>query len=147
LIRNGAQVVRDYLVCEADFPTEGGWIGDRPDEANPPGKELVDFLHTALQDHTSGISEVWNEEGYGWSFNCEREGVTVNILLQRLDHWLIIFSIVSLVPRFLRSSRYETALTAICEQVKKIIRSDCRFRDIRWFTRTEYDAFGRAKIS
>jgi hypothetical protein len=146
MIDNGAQVVRDHLVCEADFPSEGGWTGDRPDEANPPSKEFADFLHAALQDHTSGMSEVWNEEGYGWSFNCERERVTVNILLQRLDHWLIIFSIVSLVPRFLRSLRYEAALKAICEQVEKTIRSDNRFRDIRWFTLAEYDAFGRAKI-
>ena len=134
-------MVRDYLVCEADFPREGGWIGDDPDGANPPGRDLVDFLQSSLRDCAASITELWNEEGYGWAFNCELDRVTINVLVQRTDHWLIICSIVSLVPRCLRPRRCATALSRVCDHLDRAVRSDVRFRDVRWFTCAEYVQF------
>jgi acyl carrier protein len=136
-------VLRDYLTCEADFPSEGGWIGDNPDEANPPGQQLAVFLQETLRGHAEGITELWKEEGYGWAFNCEWDRVTINVLVQRPDdHWLVICSIVSLLPRFLRSRRYEMALSNLCYYLDGVVRADRRFRDVRWFTRAEYEDSG-----
>lgn len=132
-------MVRDYLVCEADFPREGGWIGDTSDEANPPGQELAEFLQATLRECTTRLSELWNEEDYGWAFNCDWERVTINVLVQRIDHWLIICSIVSLVPRFLRTRRYEAALSGLCYHLDGAVRQDSRFSDVRWFTSAEYE--------
>lgn len=129
---------RDHLVCKADFPGEGGWIADRADESNPPGRELAEFLHAALHGYTTAMSEVWNEEDFGWSFNCDRERVTINVLVQHLEHWLIICRIVSFMPRFLRSRRYQAALNDVCKKIDRTARADSRFRDLQWFTREEY---------
>jgi hypothetical protein len=130
-------VTRDFLTCEGDFPTEGGWIGDNPDQENPPGHELAVFVHEALRGATTRLSEIWNEEGYGWAFNCDWDRVTINVLVQRIDHWLIICSIVSLMPRFLRSRRYNEALSALCYHLDGLVRADKRFNNVRWFAAAE----------
>jgi len=76
-------VIRDHLACEADFP----WIGsDDPVEANPPGRELAHFILAALSPHADHVNEVWNEEGFGWSFNVRFNRVTINVLVQGGDN-------------------------------------------------------------
>lgn len=133
--------IQNYLTCEADFDREGGWIGDVPDESQPPGRDSIGFLHSVLLSETCQLSEIWNEEWYGWSFNIEREGITLNILVQYVDHWLILCSNVSLLPRFLRSSRHEVALKFMCDRIDRTIRDDARFRHSRWLTASEYAEF------
>ena len=132
-------MVRDYLVCEADFPSECVWI-DRSKEPIPAGNELADALQAMLCDRTSKMSEIWNHEAHGWSFNCEWNRVTINVLVTQMDHWLIVFRIVSLLPWFLRSSRYYAALRSVCEYIDSSAGSDNRFRDLRWFTRLEFES-------
>lgn len=51
-------VARNYLTCEADFPTEGGWIGDSPDPENPPGQEPTVFFHQSLRGVTTRFSDL-----------------------------------------------------------------------------------------
>jgi len=137
--------IRNYLSCEADFDSEGGWIGDLPNENQPPGLDLIEFLQSAIRPHTQSVSDVWNEEGYGWSFNCEKDRTTVNVLVQFVDHWLIICHIVSFVPRFLRSQRFDIALKSACDELDRAARADARFRDLRWFTATEYADFEKKR--
>jgi hypothetical protein len=136
-------MIRDYLVCESDFPCEGGWIGDIPDEREPPGRELAEFLQTTLHNRAAYMSNLWNEEGYGWSFNFDWNRVTINLLVQYIDHWLITCGIVSLRPRFLQPARYESALSGACYQLDRVLRSDNRFRDRRWYSCSEYEQFAR----
>jgi hypothetical protein len=132
-------VVRDYLVCEADFPRKGGWIGDRPDDTNPAGRELAEFIRASLREHVTRLSELWNEEGFGWSFNCAWDAVTVNVRVQRLDHWLVICSVISLLPQLLRPRRYKIALSGMCYYLDRVLRSNPRFRNVRWLTRAEFE--------
>jgi hypothetical protein len=134
-------VVRDYLICDADFPTEGVWDGDRPLE--PPGRELAEILRAMVAGRVADMTELWNEEDYGWSFNCDWDGVTMNVLVQRIDHWLIICQVVSLLPRFIRPRRYDAAFTALCYHLDRAIRVDARFRNLRWLTAQEYRRGGR----
>ena len=134
-------MVRNFLVCEADFPNERNENIVDGGEPIPPGRELAEFLQTVLRDHTDKMSEVWNEEDYAWGFNCDWDRVAINVQAGRVDdRWLLIFSIVSIVPRFLRSRKYEVALRNLCERVDLAVRTDSRFRDVRWCTRTEFEA-------
>jgi hypothetical protein len=130
-------VIRDHLSCEADFP----WIGpDDPVEANPPGRELAEFIQARLQPHATRISDVWNEEGFGWSFNSNFNRVTINVLVESDEqHWLIVCSIVSVLQAFLRRRRCDAELSTACERIDQLVRSDKRFRNIQWFTRQEYE--------
>ena len=130
-------MIRDHLACEADFP----WIGpDDPVEANPPGRELAEFIHAALRPHAARTSDVWNHEGFGWSFNSRFDRVTINVLVASDDqNWLISCSIVSLLPSFLRPRRCDAALSDACGRIDQLVRSDTRFRNIQWYTRREYE--------
>ena len=51
-----AVVSRSILLCEADFPTEGGYIGDEPDQEHPAGEELAAFLSESLRGRASRMS-------------------------------------------------------------------------------------------
>ena len=135
--------IQNYLSCDADFDKDGGWIGDLPDESRPPGRDLIEVLRSALIPDTSKASEIWNEEGYGWSFNCERNGITINVLVQFSERWLIICSVVTLKPRFLRSARYDAALLSVRDIVDCAVIADIRFRNPHWFTAAEYVQFER----
>ena len=132
-------MIRDHLACEADFP----WIGsDDPVEANPPGRELAHFILAALSPHADHVNEVWNEEGFGWSFNVRYNRVTINVLVAggNLEDWLISCHIISLLRRYLFPHQYEAALGEVCGRIDQLARSDARFRNIQWFTREEYEA-------
>ncbi len=134
-------MVRDHLLCDADFPTE--WIETcGASEPIPPGRVLAHYLQAILDDNAVRATEVWNEEDYAWAFNCQHQRITICVQAARLEnHWLIIFTIVSLVPRFLRSQIYERSLQAICDVIDKALKSDNRFHNLRWFSAAEFDAF------
>lgn len=140
-----SEEIRNYLSCEANFDSEGGWVGDVPNENQPPGRDLIEFLLSSIRPHTQSVSEIWNEEGYGWSFNCEKDRTTLNVLVQFVDHWLIICHTVSLVPRFLRSRRFDAALKRTCDEIDRAARADARFRELRWFTTAEYVEFEKKR--
>ena len=139
-------MARNYLVFEAGFPCEGGWVGGLPDETNPPGRELTDCLRTILRGHTTEMSEPWDEEGYGWSFNCDLDGITINVLVQRLDYWLVTCSIVSFRPTWLRSARYPAALASVCELLITAMNHDHRFTNVRQFSLDKYTRFEKSVL-
>ena len=133
-------------MCEADFPTEPEWDATGWRQVHPAGRELTEFLRTLLLDRTTEMTQAWNNDDYGCSFNCEWDRVPINVLVMRvMDHWLIICSNLSLLLRFLRPRRYAAALSAMCYHLGRAVRSDSRFRDVRWFTYEEYERAERAR--
>jgi len=131
--------IRNYLVFDADFQHEHCFAENIQDNRIPAGRELAEFILSLVQARAKKISAIWNEEDYAWSFNCKWNGVTINVLVGRSDQWLIIFSIVSLLPRFFQSQKYQAALGDICSLVDRGIRADSRIHEPRWFTRSEFD--------
>lgn len=140
-----SETIRNYLSCEGDFDSDGGWNGDTPDENRPAGRDLIEFMQSTLKSQTRNISEIWNEEGYGWSFNCDKDRTTVNVLVQFVDRWLIICDIVSFVPKLLRFGKFDAALKSVCAEIDRAARLDSRFRDLQWFTSAEYADFERKR--
>ena len=130
-----------YLVFEGGFPTEGGWLGDEPDPGNPPGRDAIAFLLRAV-DPTLPESEIWNEEGYGWSFNCRVGEITVNVLIQFTEHWLVIVQEVSLRPRFLRSPAYAEAVREVCARIERAVSEHPDISRRAWLTRSAYESLG-----
>jgi hypothetical protein len=139
-----SDLLRNHLSFHADFPTDGAWIGDEPDPAHPAGRELTEFLLERLAPELP-LSEIWNEEGYGWSFNLSVHTITVNVLVQRLEHWLVIVREVSLKPRFLRGPKYRQAFESVCQKIAVTTSSDPRFRDVRFCSYEEYNQPARTR--
>ncbi len=130
-----------YLVFEGDFPSEGGWIGDDPDPENPAGREAAEWLLTAC-DPALTAEEIWNEENFGWGFNVRAEGISVNVLVQFAEPWLVIVTPVSLLPGFLRGAKYAAAVHEVCLRIHRAAIASPRVSKLRWYTRAEYDALG-----
>ena len=132
-----------YLEFESGhFPTEGGWIGDDPDPELPAGREIAEFLLSVV-DPGVPASEIWNEESYGWAFNCRIGKITVNVLVQFLESWLVIVQPVSLRPRFLRGAAYDEAVLEVCTRIHRGIQTVPRTGRARWSTSNEYERAGR----
>lgn len=134
------QLDLQYLVLEGTFPSEGGWIGDDPDPEKPAGREVIEVLLKGV-DPSLPDSELWVEEEYGWSFNCKVDGVTVNVLIQFVDHWLVILHVVSFKPRFLRGPKYGAAVLEIARRIHQALQRDARTESLSWMAATEYIAF------
>jgi hypothetical protein len=137
------QLGLEYLLLEGRFPTEGGWIGDDPDPDKPPGRELIEVVLEGV-DPSLPDSELWVEEAYGWSFNCKSDDVTVNVLVQFVDHWLVIVHAVTITPRLLRGGRYGAAVLEIARRIHRALQQDERTERLTWMTTAEYTAASTA---
>jgi hypothetical protein len=138
---------RQYFAFHSTvFPTDGGWNGDDPDPERPAGREVIESLSRAV-DACLPLDAIWNEEGYGWSFNCKVEKVTVNVLVQYIDHWLVIVHEVSLRPRFLRGSAYAGAVLEICRRVHGVVAVLPHVSGAKWYTADEYESQERQAAS
>ena len=124
------------------FPTEGGWIGDDPDPERPAGREVIECLSLAV-DPAMPLTDIWNQEGYGWAFNCKVGRITVNVLVQYDDQWLVIVNEVSLRPRFLRGPEYEAAVLEVSRRIQGALSALSHVTDARWTTAAEYGSHWR----
>jgi hypothetical protein len=121
---------------------EGGWIGDDPDPERPAGREVVECLLRAV-DSSLSVNEIWNEESYGWAFNYKLDGITVNVLVQFPEPWLVIVHPVSMRPRFLRGAAYDRAVLEVCRRIHRAILAVPELKRVAWMTREAYEGAGR----
>ena len=128
-----------YLVFEGDFPAERARIGDDADPENPAGQEVAAFLLGAL-DPSSGTSRISKEEGVGWAFNSRIGRITVNVLVQYVDHWLVIVKESADLPRSSRGSQYDVAVLQACERIHRAVSALPHVTRMRWFTDAEYES-------
>lgn len=128
-----------YAVFTGSFPTEPGWIGDDPDPEKPAGREVIELLLGGV-DPALPSSEIWNHEGFGWSFNCTVDTVTVNVLVQYLDHWLVIVEGVGVLARLFGRKRYDEAVWEVCARVHRALASSPEVSRVRWLEEREYSA-------
>lgn len=126
------------MIATTEFPTEPGWIGDDPDPERPAGREMIEVLLRAVAPEAP-LSEIWNHEGFGWGFNTRVRNVTVNVLVQFLDHWLVIVDEVSLRPRFLRGRAYDEAVLEVCTRIHAAFGARAQTTRIAWMSENEYE--------
>ena len=133
---------RRYLKFDSThFPTEGGWIGDDPDPENPPGRAVIECLSLAV-DASLPLSDIWNEEGFAWAFNCKVGRITVNVLAQYVEHWLVRVQEVSIRPRFLRGHEYDDAVLEVCRRIHAAVTALPHVTGATWITAAEYESQG-----
>jgi hypothetical protein len=128
-----------YLAFEADFPAERARIGDDTDPENPAGREVAAFLLGAL-DPSRAASRIWKEEGVGWAFHQRIGRITVNVLVQYVDHWLVIVKESADLPRSLRGSQYDAAVFEACERIHRAVAALPHVTRMRWLTDAEYES-------
>ena len=129
----------EYLEFETShFPSEGGWTGKEPDPERPAGREVIQYLLNAV-DSSFPLAEAWNEEGYGWAFNYRLGKITVNVLVQFSELWLVIVHPVTFRPRFLRGAAYDEAVLEVCRRIHRGILAVPQLTRATWTTRHAYE--------
>jgi hypothetical protein len=140
--------LRNFVTFEAQFPDDAVW--------NEAGKPLVPAGHgiaiafqVRLKERGFKCSEPKQHKFYGWSFEALSERVCIWLLFQGGGPWLLIAEPKrSILAQFFGRGRgpdFEESLGILHE----ILRSDKRFSNARWFTRSEYERGkeGRASSS
>jgi hypothetical protein len=129
--------LRTHVSFKADFPIDG----------QPAGRELADFISSAL--HSAEIEHTGPEEREGWAWDIRsRAGkVQVECIVGFVDddprQWLITTSgHLPLLAKLFggRGEQVrEAALRPFCEAIDRAVKSDTRFSTIRWYTKKDFD--------
>jgi hypothetical protein len=129
--------VRDFATFETDLePLEP----PATDASVPPGRVVATRLVSRLRDAGVDVShEVTPWESYAWEFGVRSANATVSCVLQASDTWLVITRPVrSFADRF-RGRTFADEHQAVCLAVDKALTSDPAIRNVRWFTRAEFE--------
>ena len=76
----------------------------------------------------------------GWAFNSRIGRITVNVLVQFVDHWLVIVKESADLPRSSRGSQYDVAVLQACERIHRAVSALPHVTRMRWFTDAEYES-------
>lgn len=113
-------------------------------DTSPPGLEIARILREDLREQEIHCDEPEGNEGYGWRIDCKAGGVSLFVLVQltndRLGRecWLgILAPTFGLWSRLRR--RGQVAQRRLCDALHKGLASEGRFREIRWYTREEWE--------
>ena len=136
--------VQDFVTFETDVePLDA----DGPhDESPPPGRSVAARLVSHLRDAGAHVShDVTPWETYGWEFGVRANDVGVSCILQASDSWLLITHPVRSFWDRLRGRSFATEHSAVCLAVNETLRADPAVRNVRWYTRQEFErGSGRA---
>ena len=129
--------VRDFVTFEtAVEPLEP----HATDLSVPPGRVVATRLVSRLRDAGVDVShDVTPWETYAWEFGVRIAETTVSCVLQASDTWLLITRPVrSVIDRF-RGRTFTDEHQAACRALDKVLMADPAIRDVRWYTRQEFE--------
>jgi hypothetical protein len=129
--------LRSFVSFEADFSTDG----------QPPGKELADFIASALREKSLGCTGPAEREGWAWEVFWRAGNIQVESIIGFADdaprQWLITtYSHVSFLRKIFIAGieqEREKTLRQFCEAIDNALQDDGRFATIRWYTQQEFD--------
>jgi hypothetical protein len=129
--------VRSFVSFDADFSTEPT---QRNGEEYPPGRDLTEYLAKELNERGFPNSGVKEHDAYGWYFEVTFGESIIWCMLQLSDNWLIITK--PLIPFFKRifGKSADSEHQQVCEAIQSVIQNNSKFRNIRWFTRDEFQS-------
>jgi hypothetical protein len=141
---NREQMARTYVSFESDLPDDGEW-DDGENPVSPPGLAIANLLRGSLKSESIEVGEPENHEGFGWEFDCSVGRSVVWVLIQAANPWLIIVGLVPWVLNPLRGWSGAESLQQVCRTIDKSLKGSSRFREVRWFTREEYESQPRPR--
>jgi hypothetical protein len=136
--------MRTHVTFQANFPKDVG-------PAEPAGRELAQFLASALSaaGFDAGIPE--NHENYAYTFVCRRAKhafvVFTGLVDDGVQEWLVtVEPYTGTVTRWLGKLVVRHSTTAESPQMNELVmaihqclRADPRFQSVRWYTAAGWD--------
>jgi hypothetical protein len=131
--------LRTFLSFEADFPDDGTW-DEQGNPIVPTGKNIADFLVSALASQGFACRQLNQHSYYGWSWITASGSRNFWVLLQ--VKLLISRQVQTVLDRILGRD-FTLEHRNLLSTVHKIAKRDSRFQDLQWFTKQEYEAVPR----
>ena len=121
--------------------------GDFPFDGDPAGKELADFISSALR--SMGIEHTGPDEREGWAWDIYSQAGTVQVecIIGFMDdgprQWLVTtHGHLPLLSRIFGGNgeqQRENALRQFCQAIDRGIKRDPRFNTVRWYVQKDFD--------
>jgi hypothetical protein len=124
-----------FVSVEADFPTWG----------MPPGRELAGFISSVLTRAAIPHSAPEELKGWAWTIRSQSGHTRIESIIGFSDdgprQWQIhTYGYLGILDRLLRRGAADPeALRGFCEAIDRAIKSDGRFRTIRWYEQETYE--------
>ena len=129
--------LRTYSTFRADF-SDDGEFSPKGDIVRPSGRAVAYALSQMLREKGWTVSESTQHSYYGWSFTVQGQKGRIWFLLQGLEDWLLLSQNKSSLLRRMTSASKEEHRTILAD-LHGLLTNDPRFRDLRWFTKQEYE--------
>lgn len=127
--------LRTFASFRANFPIDG----------DVPGKELADFVAAALAKSGIVHNGVNERDGWAWEIKSIAGETAIECIVGYSDdgprQWQIhTYGHLGLLNRLfgLGMGERDASLKAFCEAIDGAIKSDDRFRDIRWYEEGQF---------
>jgi len=129
--------MKNFVTFNADFPDDSEWT-ESGGLLVPEGREVADFISSALSRRGLDCSSPEQHSFYGWAFEVNT-GTRFRCVLQFADPWLLICdSRVSLKDRLL-GRRHHKEHKTVLDAINSVLQRDARFSAVKWFTREGYE--------
>ena len=134
-------IVRDFATFESDLESlERTGV----DDESAPGSLIAARLVSRLRQAGAEVShDVTPWEGYAWEFGVRSGRVIVTCVLQASDSWLLITRPGRSLLDRIRGRDFSDEHQSVCLAVDEVLRNDPEVRNVRWYTRSEFEGTGR----
>lgn len=128
---------RTFITFEADFPDDIKF-SESEDIERPGGHNIALAMSEIFTSRGLKVSDVWQRDYYGWEFSVKDRGLTVWLILQFGEPWLLLINNDTSIFRRLFGSKlpdYSSLLDTLIDYLGQ----DARFTCIQRFTEEEYN--------
>ena len=130
--------MRTFVTFESDFPDDGEFT-EQGDTKRPAGCNVAFALAELLRRQNLSVTDPIQYSFYGWAFQASGDGVTLRFLLQFPGPWLLLSQDRSnFFHRMFRASG--AAHQDILKTMNVSLIADGRFRNLKWFSKKEYES-------
>jgi hypothetical protein len=109
------------------------------DVAIPGGRNILSVVRASLVQRGYNVSEVAQNESYGWSFQTEANGVRVWSMLQFSEPWLLITSVPLRWLQRIKGRPVSASLASVVNGLHECLRASSLASKLQWFSREEFE--------
>ena len=122
--------LRTFVSFECQSSDEGEF-DDKGNAIRPPGKEIAEYLKSALGVEGFGVTPVSQHSFYGWAFEARLDKSVVWCLLQFPGPWLVLTKgRGGILSRLF--SRNSEAHSRVCRAIHKSLTHNPLVASVRW---------------
>jgi len=131
--------VRTFVEFMADFDDDAEW-SENDDLIKPGGYNILLNIIESLNSRGFELTEPIQHSHYGWETDITVDGATIWMLIQFVDPWLITTEPIRGIKDRIIGKKYEKQHASLLAHLDETLKSNEKFKDIRWLTEDEFNS-------